>query len=468
MINNYPRFCTSSTTSLVEIYIYHLVRNFEQFLNTFRSKCIRIDFCGLVNLMPENFFMKSFIKGDGERYCLLVDQASGTPLYYPNLFVTTQVRNKSLSYSSMEAALGGVSVLLKFMIESKDNLESRFQQRRFFEVHEMDALRDFCQIKFSTRTISKDKNSVFSLAELRESDETISSSTEYVRLTVISNYVRWLAELLTGESRDRATALRINKMVKGLESRRPIRRGSNNGLVEKGLDEKQLAIIFELFRPESQLNPFQDESVKVRNRLMFLLLFHLGIRGGELLGIRIRDINFSKNQILIKRSADEIDDTRLDQPLTKTRDRLLPIRDTLANEIHRYILLTRKLIVRKGQPDYLFVTHKNGPTRGLPISKSAYRKVFSIVRIASPDLYRFTGHQLRHVWNERFSELMDSMDEPVTEERQEEMRSYLMGWKPGSGTAAIYNQRYVRRKGQAASLELQKNMIRLPKDLSNE
>jgi integrase len=94
--------------------------------------------------------------------------------------------------------------------------------------------------------------------------------------------------------------------------------------------------------------------------------------------------------------------------------------------------------------------------------------VLSVVRKASPDLYKFTGHQLRHVWNENFSKLMDSMDEPVTEERQEEMRSYLMGWKPGSGTAAIYNQRYVRRKGQEAALELQKNMIRLPKDLSNE
>lgn len=424
--------------------------------------------CGLMNLMSENFFMKSFMMDDGERYCLLVDKASGIPLYYPNLFVTTQIRNASLSYSSMEATLGGISVLLKFMVERNDDLDMRFKQHKFFEVHELDALRDYCQIKFSSRTILEDKNGVFTLAELRACDESVSSNTEYVRLTVISNYVRWLAELLAGESRDGVTNVNINKMIKGLESRRPTKRGSNNALVEKGLDEKQLTIIFELFRPESQLNPFQDASVKIRNRLMFLLLYHLGIRGGELLGIRIRDINFSKNQILIKRSADEIDDPRLDQPLTKTRDRLLPLRDTLANEIHKYILQTRKLIVRKGQPDYLFVTHKNGPTRGLPISISAYRKVLSVVRKASPDLYKFTGHQLRHTWNENFSKLMDSMDEPVTEERQEEMRSYLMGWKPGSGTAAIYNQRYVRRKGQEAALELQKNMIRLPKDLSNE
>ena len=148
MIKNYLIFYTLSTASWVEIYIYHLVRHFEQFLNIFRSKCIRIDFCGLVNLMSKNFFLKSFVMDDGERYCLLVDKASGIPLYYPNLFVATQVRHASLSYSSMEAALGGISVLLKFMIERNDNLESRFQQRRFFEVHELDALRVLIGVQY--------------------------------------------------------------------------------------------------------------------------------------------------------------------------------------------------------------------------------------------------------------------------------------------------------------------------------
>jgi len=32
---------------------------------------------------------KSFIMESGERYCLLVER--GMPLYYPNLYVTTQI-----------------------------------------------------------------------------------------------------------------------------------------------------------------------------------------------------------------------------------------------------------------------------------------------------------------------------------------------------------------------------------------
>jgi hypothetical protein len=49
--------------------------------------------------------IKSFILQSGERYCLLVDSASGAPLYYPNLLVTTQIRNNSLSLAAMETTL---------------------------------------------------------------------------------------------------------------------------------------------------------------------------------------------------------------------------------------------------------------------------------------------------------------------------------------------------------------------------
>ena len=58
--------------------------------------------------------VRSFLLPSGERYCLLVHLPSGLPLYYPNLFVTTQIRNASKSVSVMEAALGAINVLLGF------------------------------------------------------------------------------------------------------------------------------------------------------------------------------------------------------------------------------------------------------------------------------------------------------------------------------------------------------------------
>jgi integrase len=334
----------------------------------------------------------------------------------------------------MEATLSGLSVLLRHMEERGENIENRFQKGDLFKVHELDAIRDFCQIKFRSQT-NENSNGIFTLSELREFDEKVSSQTEYVRLTVIAQYTKWLAEQFVGSSKDRLTILQIGKMEKELKARRPVKRNRNMELDEKGLDEDQIALVFELFRPDSELNPFTDESVRIRNRLIFLMLYHLGLRGGELLNIRIRDIDFGKNQLVVIRRADEKDDPRTNQPLVKTLDRRLPMKDTLVKEIHHYILNGRKNIPNSTKNDFLFVTHKSGPTQGQPLSKSGYKKVIEVVRTASPSLFNLTGHQLRHSWNEAFSNQMDAMNDPPSQEQQEKMRSYLMGWKEDSGTA---------------------------------
>lgn len=404
----------------------------------------------------------------GERYCLLVDSRSGIPLFYPNLFITTQMRNRSLSYSAMEAALSGLSVLMRYMEEQGEKIDDRFQEGKLFNEYELDALRDYCQIRFRDHIGKEDHSGIFAFSKLPKSDEKVSAQTEYARLTVIAQYTKWLAEQLTGSSRDRLTALQIGKMEKGLKARRPVKRKRNAEQYEKGMDEEQLSLLFELFRPDSELNPFPDKSVRIRNRLIFLTLYHLGIRGGELLNIRIRDIDFGRNQLVIVRRADEKDDPRAYQPLVKTLDRRLPMKDTLAKEIHHYILQVRKKTPNSSKNDFLFVTHKSGPTQGQPLSKSGYKKVIEVVRTASPTLFNLTGHQLRHSWNEAFSNHMDAMDTPPSQEQQEKMRSYLMGWREGSGTALHYNKRFVRRKANEASLKLQEGMVRLPEGLIHE
>ncbi|WP_352340319.1 hypothetical protein, partial [Psychrobacter sp. 16-MNA-CIBAN-0192] len=62
------------------------------------------------------------------------------------------------------------------------------------------------------------------------------------------------------------------------------------------------------------------------------------------------------------------------------------------------------------------------------------------------------------------------MDESVSEEKQEQIRSYIMGWKSGSGTAMHYNKRFIQQQAKKAALALQSNNgTRLPEQgLSNE
>jgi len=78
------------------------------------------------------------------------------------------------------------------MEERGEKIEERFQKSEFFKEHELDALRDFCQIKFRAQTTKEDNNGMFTLSELQEFNEKVSSQTEYVRLTVIAQYTKWL------------------------------------------------------------------------------------------------------------------------------------------------------------------------------------------------------------------------------------------------------------------------------------
>lgn len=404
----------------------------------------------------------------GERYCLLMDNSSGLPLFNPALFITTQLRNRSLSYSSMEAALSGISVLLRYMEERGEKIEDRFQKSDFFKENELDAIKDFCQIKFRDKTAKVGGNAIFTHKRLQALESKVNSQTEYARLTVIAQYTKWLAEQFIGNRNDRLSILQIDKMQNGLKARRPIKKERNADRDQKSLDEDQIALVFELFRPNSELNPFKDKSVRIRNRLMFLMLYHLGLRGGELLNIRIRDIDFARNQLVVVRRADEKDDPRTYQPLVKTLDRRLPMKNTLVHEVHQYILNDRKNIPNATKNDFLFVTHKSGSTQGQPLSESGYKKIIEVIRAASPVLFNLTGHKLRHVWNEAFSIQMDAMDEPPDQEQQEKIRSYLMGWKEGSGTATRYNKRFVKKKAIEAASKLQEGMVRLPDELNNE
>lgn len=408
-----------------------------------------------------------FIMDSGERSCLVVDRTTGLPLYYPNLYLTTQLRNRSVAYATIEAEASHLVVLMRYLDKRGIDIEKRILKQEFFKDFEIDALRDFTQKRLQKLPTEVPSDSMFTLEELEESTEHVSNGTQYVRLTAMANYLSWYSKhLLDNAGQD--VIDQIDVMRTHIKERRPERKGRNDNRQEKSLSDLQLNALFEVIRPGSDLNPFV-EPVQRRNRLMILLMFHLGIRGGELLNIRIRDIDFGKNHLKIVRRADEKDDTRTNEPNAKTLGRLLPLGDVLVKELHDYITKDRRTVKNAGRNDFLFITYKKGPTQGLPISKPAYHKIFITIRAVSPELYAMSGHMLRHTWNRKFSERMDAMDVPPDETHQEQIRSFLMGWKDGSGTASTYNRRFIEEKGREAALKMQETSgTRIPRNLNDD
>jgi integrase len=109
----------------------------------------------------------------------------------------------------------------------------------------------------------------------------------------------------------------------------------------KGLTEEQQKTLLRLVKPRSENNPF-SESVQVRNQLIVLMLYHLGLRAGELLSLRISDFDFQNNTLLVAKRHDNPADPRTHQPVVKTIDRRIPLAESLMKAVSEYIMLDRR------------------------------------------------------------------------------------------------------------------------------
>lgn len=399
-------------------------------------------------LRTQRFVMKS-----GERYVVLIDECTRIPHYASNLFITTQVRNASASYASMVAAAGHLTFLYRFFAVRNIDLVERCKSKAFLHPYEVDSLRDFLSYRFREWDCCSVDPQMFTVEELLASRGVVDNDVLYSRLTTAGRYIVWFGRRYFDHLNPEPEAL--SKLGEQILALRPSHKGRNRELIDRALSEREQGVLERCLEVDTADNPFGN-SVRVRNRLMVLIETELGIRGGELLNIRVSDCNFSNNTLLIARRADQVDDTRKYQPLVKTCERRLPVTDSLMAEIHNYIMVQRRAVRNANRCPYLFVTHKNGPTVGQPLSISAYQKIWDVLQSSVAELRAVTGHRLRHHWNHSFSEEMDALPKPPSSEEQEQMRSRWMGWREGSGTASTYNRRFIQAKADEAGLALQR------------
>lgn len=79
-----------------------------------------------------SIYVDSFMLENGERYCHVVNKKTGEPLYYPNLYITTQVRNRSESISTMKVIAGSISLLYRFFMRKGSILMKEFRKGYFW------------------------------------------------------------------------------------------------------------------------------------------------------------------------------------------------------------------------------------------------------------------------------------------------------------------------------------------------
>ena len=396
-------------------------------------------------------------ESSGERYSLLTG-SDGLPLWYPTLFATSQLRNAAKAPNTIEAHLNAIKLLFEWANSHEIDLKQSFSTMKFLTVEQIESLCSYLKQARSQRMKSnvipiRMANKERTRASLTQT-KTVAKQTYYIRISYIADYLEWFAKRVLSERKiiiSREISHLISLMIRSLKARRPIR-SINQRNAPKGVSEAQRELLLSVCDPKYLNSPFSSKT-RERDSLLVEILYRTGVRLGELLSIKISDLNFQENTLLIARRHDDVDDPRIKQPVAKTLDRLLPLSRDLSKRIHDYILRHRSLVKGANRHEFLFVTYKSGPHCGMPLSTSAVYRIINRVTSNIDCLSDLTPHVLRHTWNDRFSEKADKQG--LDEAEEEKLRSYIMGWKEGSGTSATYTRRHIEKEAHKVSLLLQ-------------
>jgi integrase len=372
---------------------------------------------------------------NGERVYLPVED--GVPVFYPTYYVTRRLRDKSPNTQKNE--LTELRILSRWEADAGISLADRIEQDAPLIELEILSLVDFCG--YSLDTIRK----------IEAGTKLLPAAYVYVnvdvkrfRLKVIKRYVEFLYTLLS-KSPDRGTLAK--RFGARIDSHIPKSKRHLNLNEEKSLSNEQIAVLLEKLMPDHPENPFENEALKYRNLLMFHLLYETGVRGGELLGLYVEDVDYRQGAVRIRRRHHDPRDPRTYQPHQKTRERDIPIPDGLLDMLRFYIMELRSRSKAARMHPVLFVGHHN-QHEGAALTKSGLQYVFQSVRRAFPVMRGTHPHLMRHHFNYRFSVMLENQpewDAMTSEERMrldETTRSDIMGWNPEGTMQQLYNRRY--------------------------
>ncbi|RZL04143.1 MAG: site-specific integrase [Rubrivivax sp.] len=412
----------------------------------------------------------------GERISLLKSRATGLPLFDPMVWVTSELRSSGQKPNSINQALRAIAVMQRYFDLSEIDLDVRLQKGRFLTQAEMGGLVAHCRapLRLSPGTLKKSskepskpacnaskesKRDALSSQVVPVKEATARLRAHYIRKFLIWKLDDYIFKIGVDDQRFRDLQVLGKSAIESFGGKIP--KGANYGQLDarQGLVPESRLLLEAVTDPLASNNPWTDKHTKVRNYVMVQMFLALGLRAGELLGLRVRDFSSATGVVDIIRRNYNAEDPRSRRGEVKTRERRLKLSESLSQLVRSYILNERRSLQGAKRHEFLFVASRTGD----PLSYSALAKSFTQLRGAFPaGLQGVVAHMLRHTWNDDFSEHAD--ENGMSPEREQKVRSYLMGWSEHSGMATRYTKRHTQREADEHLMAVQSKFAKRRRD----
>lgn len=265
----------------------------------------------------------------------------GLPIPSPNEFI---LGRRHLSTNTLVRNLRELSVFYRWVVDRKIDLDAGLKNGNLLS-----------EADFNGGLIE------FLRKDLEIENKVVSPNTFNNRLATIRVYLLWKIDVyvsslpLAAAIYERIQASR-KRLIEWFD-RSFINAPKSGSISRKSLSDSEVEFLLRCLNPESSDSFAYFEPVKYRNYVAVSLMLNCGIRPGELLSLRVEDIQIGAiSSLTINRRPPDPSDTRTPRPSIKRNGRVIPLEGShFLRILDRYIVEWRDVLGRKSdkETDYL-------------------------------------------------------------------------------------------------------------------
>src|SRR6218665_2302318 len=308
---------------------------------------------------------------NGERHAVL-SRPGGLPVHEVTLFLA-RFRRSGRRPNTIFRLCTTLAFLSRWLADAKIALMGRLREGQFLTLREIHRLAETAQYRVNDLTeddLQSDvRPQVIDLKTVRKRRKSaelvrhpVGVANHATRLRYFVMYLKFLAGYMSATLPPSARLQLEDETQRGLDTLRaqiPKVRSSDRGARE-GLSEQDQSRLLALVLPDSPQNPWKRPFIRSRNWLIVVLLLATGMRRGELLSIRLEDLEPNKPFIKIVRRLHDLNDPRPWQPTPKTRERTVELRPAIMRAVWKYIAMRGQLKAAR-RHGYLIVAADGEP-----------------------------------------------------------------------------------------------------------